>query len=121
MPTSLTITPSSLLVSFSDDENDDLGDPHLLPPQDPPHIPKGVHVIVEAIGSLASDPSTSCCTYSHTIGSSLLSHAICDDSQKNFIVIGNLEWDHAMEEEYSSLMKNHTWDLCPLPKGRKLV
>ena len=26
-----------------------------------------------------------------------------------------------MEEEYSSLMKNHTWDLCPLPKGRKLV
>ena len=26
-----------------------------------------------------------------------------------------------MEEEYSSLMKNHTWDLCTLPKGRKLV
>ena len=24
-------------------------------------------------------------------------------------------------EEYSSLMKNHTWDLCPLPEGRKLV
>ena len=26
-----------------------------------------------------------------------------------------------MAEEYSSLMKNHTWDLVPLPKGRKLV
>ena len=26
-----------------------------------------------------------------------------------------------MEEEYSSLMKNHTWDLCSLPKWRKLV
>ena len=24
-------------------------------------------------------------------------------------------------DEYSSLMKNHTWDLCPLPKGRMLV
>lgn len=26
-----------------------------------------------------------------------------------------------MQEEYSSLMRNHTWDLVPLPKGRKLV
>lgn len=26
-----------------------------------------------------------------------------------------------MAEEYSSLMKNHTWDLIPFPKGRKLV
>ena len=26
-----------------------------------------------------------------------------------------------MDEEYSSLMKNHTWDLCPLQKGRKMV
>ena len=26
-----------------------------------------------------------------------------------------------MDEEYSSLTKNHTWDLCPLSKGRNLV
>ena len=26
-----------------------------------------------------------------------------------------------MEEEYNSLMKNNTWDLVPLPKGRQLV
>lgn len=26
-----------------------------------------------------------------------------------------------MEDEYSSLMKNLTWGLVPLPKGRKLV
>jgi hypothetical protein len=26
-----------------------------------------------------------------------------------------------MNEEYHSLMVNHTWDLVPLPKGRKLV
>ena len=26
-----------------------------------------------------------------------------------------------MDEEYCSLMANNTWDLVPLPKGRKLV
>ena len=26
-----------------------------------------------------------------------------------------------MDEEYRSLMENDTWDLVPLPKGRKLV
>jgi hypothetical protein len=26
-----------------------------------------------------------------------------------------------MNEEYRSLMENNTWDLVPLPKGRKLV
>ena len=35
--------------------------------------------------------------------------------------LGNPEWDAAMDEEYCSLMANDTWDLVPLPKGRKLV
>ena len=30
-------------------------------------------------------------------------------------------WDEAMNEEYHSLLENDTWDLVPLPKGRKLV
>ena len=34
---------------------------------------------------------------------------------------GNPYWDAAMDEEYCSLMVNDTWDLVPLPKGRKLV
>ncbi len=34
---------------------------------------------------------------------------------------GNPDWDAAMDEEYRSLMVNDTWDLVPLPKGRKLV
>ena len=34
---------------------------------------------------------------------------------------GNPDWDAAMDEEYCSLMANDTWDLVPLPKGRKLV
>ena len=82
---------------------------------------KWAWAIVGAIGSLAGDPPTSHHTCSNTIGSSLLSHAICDDPQKFAPTIGHLEWDSAMEEEYYSLMKNHTWDLCTLPKGRKLV
>eukprot|EP00253_Pinus_taeda_P018675 PITA_18675 len=34
---------------------------------------------------------------------------------------GHPDWDAAMNEEYSSLLANDTWDLVPLPKGRKLV
>ena len=33
----------------------------------------------------------------------------------------NPDWDATMDEEYRSLMANDTWDLVPLPKGRKLV
>ena len=31
------------------------------------------------------------------------------------------EWMKAVEEEYQSLLKNETWKLCQLPKGRKAV
>jgi hypothetical protein len=34
---------------------------------------------------------------------------------------GHPDWDTTMNEEYHSLMENDTWDLVPLPKGRKLV
>ena len=34
---------------------------------------------------------------------------------------GIKEWDAAMKDEHNSLLKNDTWDLVPLPKGRKLV
>ena len=36
-------------------------------------------------------------------------------------VLGHLEWDVAMKEEYNSLLANDTWDLVSLPKGTKLV
>eukprot|EP00253_Pinus_taeda_P022653 PITA_22653 len=35
--------------------------------------------------------------------------------------VGHPSWESAMEEEYNSLLKNQTWDLVPLPSGRKLV
>ena len=82
---------------------------------------KWAHATIESVGSLAGDPSTSRCTHSHTTGSSLISHAICDDPLTFATMKRHSEWDSAMEEEYSSLMKNHTWDLCSLPKGRNLV
>eukprot|EP00253_Pinus_taeda_P004020 PITA_04020 len=36
-------------------------------------------------------------------------------------LVGHPYWDTAMNEEYWSLLENDTWDLVPLPKGRKLV
>ena len=41
------------------------------------------------------------------------------DPKKFAEASGNLDWDVAMDEEYRSLMVNGTWDLIPLPKGRK--
>lgn len=70
---------------------------------------------------MAGDPSDARHTRSHTMGSILLSHAISNDPQKFSEATGHPEWDCAMEKEYSSLMRNNTWDLCPLPKGRKMV
>jgi len=34
---------------------------------------------------------------------------------------GISKWDTVMQEEYSSLMRNHTWDLIPFSKGRKII
>lgn len=81
----------------------------------------GLVFTVEATGSLVGDPSTSCHTQSHIVGSILLIHAICANPKTFVAATRHTKWDSAMEEDYSSLMKNHTWDLCSLPKGRKLV
>jgi hypothetical protein len=35
--------------------------------------------------------------------------------------LGHPDWDTTMNEVYSYLMENDTWDLVPLLKGRKLV
>ena len=33
----------------------------------------------------------------------------------------SLKWELAMQEEMDSLHKNHTWELTPLPKGKKAL
>ena len=43
------------------------------------------------------------------------------DPQSHSEAVGNPLWEASMDEEYSALMDNKTWDLVPLPKGRKLV
>src|SRR5262249_50001644 len=32
-----------------------------------------------------------------------------------------IKWKQAMDEEYNSLIQNDTWDLVPLPEGRKAI
>jgi hypothetical protein len=34
---------------------------------------------------------------------------------------GRPEWEKAMAVEHESLMKNQTWDLTPLPSGKKPI
>ena len=35
--------------------------------------------------------------------------------------IENMHWEDAMDEEMSALDVNHTWDLVPLPDGKKAI
>jgi len=35
--------------------------------------------------------------------------------------MGNPLWEAAMDEEYSALIVNQTWDSIPLLKGRNIV
>ena len=59
-------------------------------------------------------------TSSHTSCSSLLSVTICTNPRQFFDGVGIPKWDVAMSKEYSSLLKNNTWNLIPLPKEHKL-
>ena len=34
---------------------------------------------------------------------------------------GKKEREQAMEEEYDALVKNKTWELVPLPKGKNII
>eukprot|EP00253_Pinus_taeda_P004964 PITA_04964 len=43
------------------------------------------------------------------------------DPQSYAKAAGHPFWESAMEDEYNSLLENQTWDLVPLPSGRKLV
>ena len=60
---------------------------------------------------VATEPSPS--WHCHLVQSS--------DPQSYAEAAGHPAWESAMEEEYNSLLENQTWDLVPLPSGRKLV
>ena len=59
-------------------------------------------------------------TSSHTFSISLLSDTISTHPQQFFDVVGIPKRDVAMTKEYSSLLKNSTYNLVPLPKEHKL-
>ena len=35
--------------------------------------------------------------------------------------VGNVHWDDAMNEEMAALESNDTWELVPLPNGKKAI
>ena len=132
---SSTDVPSSvpILDSSSDDESEGENPPSTadIPPDDSiepeqapvPPLPRWVHSTREVVGDLVDDPSYQCRTRSQfQQASSLLAQVSESHDPKTFTeASGHPDWDIAMNEEYRSLMANDTWDLVPLPKGRKLV
>ena len=114
---SLSSTSSSPLQGYLSSKDDVyFNPPPSTPPLDALRVPKCAPDTIDVAGPMAGDPSDSICTHVQTSGTRLLSHGILADPQSLSQVIGHLEWDRAMDEEYSSLMKNQTWDLCPLMK-----
>jgi hypothetical protein len=131
--TSLMFVPSYDLVSSLDDDSEDENPPPLThPPLDEsfepepapaPMLPRWVHSTREAAGDLVGDPSGQRRTRSQfQRASSLLAQVSENHDPETFVeASGHLDWDTTMNEEYRSLMENDTWDIVPLPKGRKLV
>lgn len=62
---------------------------------------------------------------SHSDGSRHEAHlAMCSEPQTLQQALSGSDaqqWKQAMDEEYESLTKNHTWQLVPLPPGRKAI
>eukprot|EP00253_Pinus_taeda_P006208 PITA_06208 len=107
-------------ISSSDDESEDDNPP---PPSQDPQLPRWVRATRDAAGDLAGDPTDQRRTRSQfERASSLLAQAPVNHDPDTFAeASGNPHWEAAMNEEYHSLLANDTWDLVPLPKGRKLV
>eukprot|EP00253_Pinus_taeda_P021606 PITA_21606 len=115
----------AMFSSLNDyDESEDENPPP--PSQDPPStpsLPKWVQATRNAAGDLAGDPTDGRRTRSQfERASPLLAQVSTNYDPDTFAeASGHPHWDTVMSEEYHSLLANDTWDLVPLPKGRKLV
>eukprot|EP00253_Pinus_taeda_P008546 PITA_08546 len=107
-------------ISSSDDESEDDNPP---PPSQDPKLPRWFCTTRDAASDLAGDPTDQRRTRSQfERASSLLAQAPVNHDPDTFAeASGHPHWEAAMNEEYHSLLANGTWDLVPLPKGRKLV
>jgi hypothetical protein len=132
---SSTFVLSSVLVSSSDDDIEDENPPppaHLPTdesfepeptPAPAPPLPRWVCSTREVTCDLVGDPSYQCQRRSQfQRASSRLSQVSETHEPETFAEASSHPyWDTIMNEVYRSLMENDTWDLLPLPKGRKLV
>eukprot|EP00253_Pinus_taeda_P002752 PITA_02752 len=111
-------------VGYSEDVKDDESeDDNPPPPSQDPQLPRWVRATRDAAGDLAGDPTDQRRTrFQFERASSLLAQAPVNHDPDTFAeASGHPHWEAAMNEEYHSLLANDTWDLVPLPKGRKLV
>ena len=125
----LAVVPLSSSSDISSDTDSD--DDHPPPPASPPapappttsQLPRWVRSTCESAGDLAGDPRDQRRTRSQFQRASSLLAQVSDNYDPNTFAeaSGHPAWDVAMQEEYKSLLANDTWDLVPLPKGRKLV
>ena len=60
-------------------------------------------------------------SHHNSISSNLVGQVNLGDPQISIEAHGIPKWDDAMMIDYSSLLKNNTWELVPLPHGRNLV
>ncbi|KAH9288006.1 hypothetical protein KI387_032123, partial [Taxus chinensis] len=90
-------------------------------PTDVVTMPKWAHTTVSEATPFIEDLPPTRHHHTHSTGSGILCQAVSEDPQSFSKAHGIPEWDDAMTAEYSSLMKNHTWDLVSLPKGRNMV
>jgi hypothetical protein len=100
---------------------------------EPEQRPKWAHTTLHDVGDLVGDPADTRRTRSDfkehpvalTSTEPLPSRHIFlvqySDPQSYGKAAGNPFWESAMQEECNSLLENQTWDLVPLPSGRKLV
>ncbi|KAH9325685.1 hypothetical protein KI387_005863, partial [Taxus chinensis] len=84
-------------------------------------MPKWARTIVSEATPFIEDLPPTRHHHTHSTGYGILCQAIFEDPQSFSKAHGIQEWDDVMVDEYSSLMKNHTWDLVSLPKGRNMV
>ena len=91
------------------------------PPHSPSSSPLWARQTLQSAGDWVGDPLDTRRTRSQFQDAPHVFMTTALDPQSFHEASGIPEWDTAMQEEYSSLMRNHTWDLVPLPKGRKLV
>eukprot|EP00253_Pinus_taeda_P011076 PITA_11076 len=117
--------PKQILATDDESEDDNPPPSSQDHPSAPsaPSLPKWVQATRDVADDLVGDPTDQRRTRSQfERASSLLAQVSANYDPDTFEeASSHPDWDATMNEEYRSLLANDTWDLVPLPKGRKLV